>query len=219
MFAIFYLASFIATFFNVALLGAIRAYSEGKNASFKSGFAFALTKIKSVFLWSLLTFFVGNIIEYLFRPLSDRIPFISTIFSSLFVIAWGVATYFVLPVMVFESHTKTKDMIKESAGIMKEKFGKQISAKVYISALYMVVVIALAVIFVISLLSSIFISMMNFYVGATIIAASLAILFIGVIILNFVINMTSAILCFAATEQKCLHSNEIIKTVMKIKPF
>ena len=130
---------FLSTFFNVALLGTIRSHFESKTSSFQQGINFALSKIKSIFMWTCVSFFIGNLIAYIFRPLTERIPAVSMILQSLVGIAWGTATYFVLPVIVFGSHSTIKEIIKESTTLMKEKLPEQISARLYISALYVTV--------------------------------------------------------------------------------
>lgn len=197
-----FVALFLSIFFNVAFLGSLRLYSENKTGSFSQGISFALSKIKPIFFWACFSFFVGNIIAYIFRPLTEKFPAVSTITQSLLNVAWGVGTYFVLPIIVFEPHSSIREIVKKSARLMKEKLPEQISARTYIGVLYSAISFILCLIFAASLFLAFFAwvsttSLFLLVTGIISVILSFFLLIFGMIFLTVTTSVTQLIVNFA----------------------
>jgi hypothetical protein len=105
--------SFITIYFNTVMISCIANRLQGKYFSLSEGFRFANTRLKKIFQWSLITVLVSSIIHQL-----ERVRFIGPLVGTVLGIAWALATYFVLPIMVLENKGP-----KEAIGLAKSKLG------------------------------------------------------------------------------------------------
>lgn len=114
----------IAIFFNTALIHAVNNKLEGKTVSVGGSISFALTKIVNILAWAFISATVGMII----RALSSGrgiAGLVGRLVASVIGIAWSFATYFVIPVMVFED-TNPLDALRKSVGLIKKTWGESI---------------------------------------------------------------------------------------------
>ncbi len=190
----FFIFQFLSIFFNVALFGAIRLHFENKPTSFYIAIQFALSKFKLIFSWACVSFVIGNLIAYIFKPVGEQFSFFGSIFKGLLGLTWGVATYFVIPMIAFERNKNIKEIIKDSAKLVKEKLPEQIGAKVYISTLYFMFAIVLFITFVIGIFSAVITGFSGSILPFILIGISFSILILGMIILSLITNMTYAVL-------------------------
>jgi hypothetical protein len=116
---VFYLVSyFVVIFFNTALVSCVNARLQGKEMSVGEGLKAALNHFGSILAWALVSATVGIILQVI----RDRGGFIGQIAASLVGGAWGLVTFFVVPVLVledkgvFESIRESTDMIKRTWG-------------------------------------------------------------------------------------------------------
>jgi hypothetical protein len=149
---LFYLASyFIVIFFNTGLIICADIRLKGGDPTVKDGLKGAFKKIIPILIWSLISATVGMAL----KQLSRKGGTVGKIVSAIVGFAWGLLTYFVVPVMVFENLNPFR-AIKESGVLFKKTWGERFIAHfalgLFMFVLFIIpVVILLIVGFLISL--------------------------------------------------------------------
>ena len=119
---LFYLTQyFVIFFFNSALVGAAMIRLQGGDPTVSDGLRIARQHIGAIFVYALISATVGVIL----RALSERAGFLSQIVVSLIGLAWSLATYLVVPVLVIEGVGPVQ-AVKRSTRLLKETWGEQI---------------------------------------------------------------------------------------------
>ncbi len=103
----FYFASyFVVIFFNSALIHAVNEKLEGRPVSLTASISFAFSRIVNIVLWTIVAATVGVILSML-RSAAQRGRGVGALIGGLVVsvigMAWSFATFFVVPVIVFEN--------------------------------------------------------------------------------------------------------------------
>ena len=143
-----YPATFISVFFNVALVSAANAELEGRRLAFGEAIGESSKRLGKIALWSLFAAGVGALIA----ELSSRLPGGAKIAGWLLGAAWGVATLFVVPILATEAKTPGPiKAVRESAGVVRTRWGEGISGYVTITAWMMFVSIPAVLLIVIGL--------------------------------------------------------------------
>lgn len=114
-----YIGTVIALFFNVALAAVAAAALRGEDVSTREGIRLARNRIRPILGWSLLTTTVGAALSVLPRGTGNAGSFASWLGG----MAWGVATFFVVPVIAVEG-THAKQSLKRSGTIVREHWGE-----------------------------------------------------------------------------------------------
>lgn len=121
---LFYLAvTAVATFFNVALIHCVLRRLDGQPASPADGLRVALTRLPQILAWSAIAATIG----ILLRAVQERLGSLTEILFGLAEIAWAMATFFVVPVLVVEGIGPLA-AIKRSAEIMRRTWGTSLAA-------------------------------------------------------------------------------------------
>src|SRR3989338_364906 len=123
LFVFYVLVNFIAVFFNSSLYFAIKQKLQDKPYSISECIGFSFSKIRNIFLWSLFAATVGIFLQAL-RDKSN------SLFGRLIIgfigAAWSVASFFVIPIMVFEDQGPIESL-KKSASLIKNTWGAQVT--------------------------------------------------------------------------------------------
>jgi hypothetical protein len=128
----FYLVQYFVIFFaNTALVGAALIRMDGGDPTVKDGFDIATKHIGSIFGYALISATVGMIL----RIISERGGVLGRIASSLFGLAWNVATFLVVPVLVAEE-VGPIEAVKRSTAHLKRTWGEQIIGNFGIGAIF-----------------------------------------------------------------------------------
>ena len=123
LFAAYLVETFVASFFSAGLIAATRTALEGGEPSVRGGLRTAWEHKGTLLVWSFIAAVVGVVI----RMIESQDNFVARILAGLFAIAWGVMTYFVVPVIVFRDPS-VRDMFEESARTFKNTWGESIGA-------------------------------------------------------------------------------------------
>ncbi len=121
LFLIYFVTVLIATFFNAALIGATLKRLRGGDPTFRDGLQMAFGRIGAILGYSAIAATVGVVIQ-LIRSRSNTAGDLAAGFLN---IAWGVATFLVVPVLVAEDIGPT-EAIKRSGSLLKKTWGEQI---------------------------------------------------------------------------------------------
>ena len=121
---IFYIINyFVVIFFNVGLVHCSREILEGRETQVMDGINHALTRVGTIFSWALLAATVGIIL----KAIQERAGTVGNIIAGIIGIVWGIATFFVVPIIAYEDVSPFQ-AVKRSSSIMKEKWGESLGA-------------------------------------------------------------------------------------------
>jgi len=136
---IYFVAMFIATFFNVAFYHEILAALTGQPVSVVRGLRFASTKLGSILMWTLFAGLVGLII----KQIEERFALAGRIIGRVLGVAWSIAAVFAIPVIVREEKNANPiSVLRKSAGALQRTWGEALIGYVGLSFANTVVVLA-----------------------------------------------------------------------------
>ena len=136
-FAGYFALSFIAVYFNVALIAAAQQSLAGKDTTLGDGFGVANQHLGKIAGWALLSGTVGLLLNAL-----ENNGKLGQLVRSVLGVAWAVLTYFVVPVMIFENQAPTS-AIGRSASLMKSTWGENAGAQVGIGLIVALLIVLL----------------------------------------------------------------------------
>lgn len=140
---LFYVALYTVIFFcNTALVGAALIRLRGGDPTVSDGFNIASQKIGHILGYAVISATVGVILD----ALSRRGGIIGQIVTSLVGIAWNVATFLVVPVLVNEDIGPI-DAVKKSASLLKKTWGEQVVGGFGLGAIFGVISIVMMLVF------------------------------------------------------------------------
>jgi hypothetical protein len=125
LFIIYFVTVLIATFFNAALIGATLKRLRGGDPTFRDGLKLASGRLGSIVGYAAIAATVGVVIQ-LIRSRSNALGDIA---GGVLNVAWGVATFLVVPVLVAED-VGPADAIRRSGSLLKKTWGEQIAGNV-----------------------------------------------------------------------------------------
>ena len=125
---LFYFAQyFVITFANSALVGAAMIRLRGGDPTVRDGFRIAFGRIGIIFGYTAIAATVGMIL----RTLSERSKGLGRLAISLVGMAWNLATFLAVPVLVVED-VGPLEAVKRSATLLKKTWGEQIAGNLSI---------------------------------------------------------------------------------------
>ncbi|WP_319437101.1 DUF6159 family protein [Mycobacterium sp. RTGN5] len=126
LFVWYFLCTFVVVFCNAALISCAMQSFAGQPPTIGSGFAAAGKRLPQILGWSLVAATVGVILQALQSLLTDKLGFFGDLLAGIFSAVWGVATYFVVPVLVTEGVGPIK-AVKRSSGILRRTWGESLA--------------------------------------------------------------------------------------------
>lgn len=130
-------AFFIGLYFNAAVIGAATIRLNGGSPTFSDGLRIARENIKRIFLWAVFAATVAMIL----RAVQERLGFIGRILVGLVGVAWSLATFFVVPVLIYEKLGPWA-AVKRSAHLFKTTWGETIVGGFSMGAIFVLVGLA-----------------------------------------------------------------------------
>lgn len=135
---LFYLVmNFVVFFMNSALVGAAMIRLRGGDPTVRDGFRIASQHAGQILGYAAISATVGIIL----RALEERFGLLGQIVSFLGGVAWSVATYLVVPILVIEDIGPV-DAVKRSASLLKRTWGEQIVGNFSIGLVFALLTIA-----------------------------------------------------------------------------
>ncbi|WP_299024848.1 DUF6159 family protein [uncultured Thermanaerothrix sp.] len=129
---IFYLIQYTAIFFmNTALVGAALMRLRGSDPTFRDGLNIAFARFGAIIGYAVIAATVG----VLLKLASRRQRGLGRWITSLFGLAWNLATFLVVPVLAAED-VGPIDAIKRSAALLKKTWGEQIVGNVGLGTVF-----------------------------------------------------------------------------------
>ncbi|WP_321506220.1 DUF6159 family protein [uncultured Methanoregula sp.] len=119
---VFYLVSyFVVIFFNTALITCVNARLNGREMGIGEALSASLRHLPAILAWALVSATVGLLLQVL----AEKAGFIGEIAAGLIGGAWGLVTFFVVPVLMLEEKGVV-DSMKESISLIKKTWGESI---------------------------------------------------------------------------------------------
>lgn len=125
LFAFYVVQYFVVIFFNSALVGAALIRLEGGDPTVADGFRIATSKLPAILGYAVISATVGVVL----RMLQERIGFLGRIIVGLIGVAWTVATFLVVPVLVSQN-VGPVDAVKRSAELLRKTWGQNLIGNV-----------------------------------------------------------------------------------------
>jgi hypothetical protein len=123
LFVWYFVSWFIVLFFNVAIIHCAKIRLDGGDPTVADGFRASMQHIGRIAAWALISATVGIIL----RIIADRAKFLGKLIASLLGAAWAIATYFIVPVMIFEKRS-LRDSVRQSTELIKKTWGESLVA-------------------------------------------------------------------------------------------
>ncbi|MBP7557414.1 MAG: hypothetical protein KA821_14155 [Chitinophagaceae bacterium] len=122
LFVFYVINYFIIVFFNMALIHCTRLYFRGEQVSLSEGIRFSMSRIGVIFSWAVFAGVVGTIL----KAIQENSGIVGKIITGIIGIVWGVATFFVVPVIAYENKGPLQ-AFKRSSQLMREKWGESLA--------------------------------------------------------------------------------------------
>ena len=122
MFTWYFVSWFIVLFFNVAVVHCASMRLKGGDPTIADGLRASMQHLGRIAVWALISATVGIIL----RTIAERSKLIGRIVAGIVGGAWAVATYFIVPVMIFENRT-VLDSVKQSTNLIKKTWGESLA--------------------------------------------------------------------------------------------
>lgn len=123
LFVWYFVNWFIVLFFNVGVVACARIRLEGGDPTVADGFRAARENLGRIVTWALVSATVGLIL----RLIAERSKLVGALVAKLLGAAWAIATYFVVPVMIFEKRG-AKASMTSSTQLIRKTWGESLVA-------------------------------------------------------------------------------------------
>lgn len=138
---VFYIITYtISIYFNVALVGAAMIRLDGGDPTVGDGIRTANERLGKIIGFAVISATVGVIL----RLLEERAGWIGEIIASLIGLAWNLATFLVVPILVVRD-VGPIEAVRESASLLKRTWGEQITGNFSIDGIFIIFYILIVV--------------------------------------------------------------------------
>lgn len=131
LFLFYVVQYFVIIFFNTALISAALIRLKGGDPTVRDGFNAAIGRLRTILGYALISATVGLIL----RAIAERSNFLGQIVVSLIGLAWNLATFLAIPILVVED-VGPWEAIKRSSSLLKRSWGEQIVGNLSISLIF-----------------------------------------------------------------------------------
>ena len=139
--AAYLVMTFLSVYCTAALVGAATLKLSGQQPTAADGWKVARARLGRLLVWALLTATVGLVVQ----AISSRVRGIGgLIIGGVAGVAWGVVTYFMIPVLLFEDE-RPWPALKRSAHLFTSTFGRSLVSNLVLGLLLGVGIVAAVV--------------------------------------------------------------------------
>jgi hypothetical protein len=135
-FLIYFACSFIVIFFNAALLTCAMIRFAGGDPTVMDGLRSSCRNLHQIFVWSLFASTVG----YALQLIESRLSGLARFFVGALGVAWAIAIYFAIPVLVVE-RVGPIEAVKRSVAALRKTWGEALVSHIGLSGLSMLAAI------------------------------------------------------------------------------
>jgi hypothetical protein len=120
-FVLYILLAFVTLFFNAAVVAGATERLKGGDPTMGSALGAAWKKAGRIFLWSIVVATVNVILQ----AIRERSGVLGRILASFAGMAWNLATFFMVPILLFEGDG-IGPSVKRSAGLFRKTWGESV---------------------------------------------------------------------------------------------
>src|SRR5437016_8251000 len=128
---VYFVTFFVSIYFNAAVMGAAMIRLNGGDPTISDGLKVARANLGRIAGWALVTATVGLIL----RAIAERFGFIGKIIAGAIGAAWGIVTYLVVPVLVFEK-LRPWAAVKRSGSLLRQTWGEAAGGYLSLGAIF-----------------------------------------------------------------------------------
>jgi hypothetical protein len=211
-FAFYAVQYFVIIFSTSALVGAAMIRLRGGNPTVGDGFRIAMEHIGPITSYVLIAATVG----LLLRWLSERVRFAGGLLAAIGGLAWTLATYLVVPILVVED-VGPLEAIRRSASLLKKTWGEQIVGNLGIGVVFGLLTVGVIVLGIVALVLVISTGSLA-AIALTGVLFVLALVFLGLIQSTLSGIYTAAVYRYAAEGQtSAFFSEEMLEGAFRPK--
>jgi hypothetical protein len=129
LFLLYVLMYSIGIFFQAAVVAGATERMRGGDPTVGSALAAAWARLGPIVMWAVVAATVGMLL----RAIQDRVGFIGKIVAGLAGVAWSLATFFIVPVLVLEDKS-IGDSFSRSVTVFKKTWGETMTGGVSLGA-------------------------------------------------------------------------------------
>ncbi len=131
---LFYVISYFAvTFCNVALVAVASNRMGGGFWRMHQGLALAWQRRFTILQWAILAATVGMVLNMIY----ERVGIVGKFLTRLVGLAWGLATFFIVPVLAFDNLSPI-EAVRRSAQLFRKTWGENVVAGVSTALIFMI---------------------------------------------------------------------------------
>ena len=210
---VFYVVQYtVIIFANSALVGAAMIRLRGGDPTVGDGFRIAMQHIGSILVYALISATVGMVLRWV----SERGKTVERIVSSIVGMAWNLATYLVIPVLVVEG-VDPVTAIKRSASLLKQTWGEQIAGNFGIGAVFGLLTFGVIILGIPAIVLAVSTGSVTL-IALTILAFVLVLVFMGLVSSTLNGIYVAAVYRYAAEgEASGFFSEEMVREAFRLK--
>ncbi|AHF99488.1 hypothetical protein HALLA_12525 [Halostagnicola larsenii XH-48] len=122
LFVVYLGTTYITALFNAGLVYSVREVFHGNDPHVGDGLRAAAGNSGTLLIWA----FVSAVIGIVIQSLESRGEIASQLVAMVFSFGWTIATFFVIPVIVFQDDVTARSMFTDSASTFKETWGETV---------------------------------------------------------------------------------------------
>ncbi len=130
--------AFVTNFFGAAIIHAALQRFAGHDPNLRSSIAAAKKQVRSIAVFSLFSATIGYVLGFI----EQRVPFGGKVVTWLAQLAWGVASFFAIPVIVTEDkYIGPVSATKRSVAVIKKAWGESVVSQLSLGVLQAMITI------------------------------------------------------------------------------
>src|SRR5213595_487448 len=128
---VYFITFFVSIYFNAAVMGAAMIRLNGGDPTISDGLKVASANVRRIAGWALVTATIGLIL----RAIAERFGFLGRIIAGALGAAWGIVTYLVVPVLIFEKIGPWA-AVKRSGSLLRQTWGEAAGGYLTLGAIF-----------------------------------------------------------------------------------
>ena len=129
MFLALSISSLCGIFFNAAVVACTARYFRGEPVSVRAGLRDAWAVRWTVLKWGLISASIGTVLFIL----EDNLPGFGSLVRAVLNVAWGLLTFFIVPVIVVERVDAVRPGLRQSGETFRRTWGESVTAELGIA--------------------------------------------------------------------------------------
>ena len=129
VFVVYVITYAISIFFQSAVVAGATERMAGGDPTVGSALGAAARRAGPILMWAVVAGTVGVAI----RVIHDRVGFVGRIIANIFGVAWALATFFIVPVLVLEDRS-IPDSFKQSVRVFRDTWGETVVGQTTLGA-------------------------------------------------------------------------------------